>query len=171
MFKNEAITPIESVENKTLTEKPENEEPVKEKKKRKESLLFKYGIIAFFEILAIVSVFLIYITRNIKAPIKSIYDESIENFLDSAVDNVKSWFENQIIVMNTFQRAVVDATDNPESIKHRIKTVPKPEGYEYVIGPAAPARSGEVIGKGLYCKNYKEIAEREFRNKIIATTK
>ena len=35
------------------------------------------------------------------------------------------------------------------------------EGYEYVIGPAAPARSGEVIGKGLYCKNYKEIAERE----------
>lgn len=45
------------------------------------------------------------------------------------------------------------------------------EGYEYVIGPAAPARSGEVIGKGLYCKNYKEIAEREFRNKIVATTK
>lgn len=45
------------------------------------------------------------------------------------------------------------------------------EEYEYVIGPAAPARSGEVIGKGLYCKNYKEIAEREFRNKIVATTK
>ena len=45
------------------------------------------------------------------------------------------------------------------------------EGYEYVIGPAAPARSGEVIGKGLYCKNYKEIAKREFRNKIVATTK
>ena len=105
----------------------------KEKKKRKESLLIKYGAIAFLEILAIVSVFLIFITRNIKAPIKSIYDESIENFLDSAVDNVKSWFENQVTVMNVFQRAVVDAVDNPENIKHRIKTVPKPDGYEYVM--------------------------------------
>ena len=105
MFKNEAITPIESVE-----EKPEVK---KEKKKRKESLLIKYGAIAFLEILAIISVFLIFITRNIKAPIKTIYDESIENFLDSAVDNVKSWFENQVTVMNVFQRAVVDAVDNP----------------------------------------------------------
>ena len=35
------------------------------------------------------------------------------------------------------------------------------EGYEYVIGPAAPARSGEIIGKGLYCKNYKEIVQRQ----------
>ena len=126
ILENQTETPIEAVEEPVATGK-------KEKKKRKESLLFKYGVIAFLEILAIISVFLIFITRNIKAPIKSIYDESIENFLDSAVDNVKSWFENQVTVMNVFQRAVFDATDNPENIKKRIKSVPKPEGFEYVM--------------------------------------
>ena len=105
----------------------------KEKKQRKESLLFKYGVIAFLEILAIVSVFLVYMSRNIKAPIKKIYDDSIDNFLDAAVDNVKMWFENQVTVMHVFQRAIVDSVDNPENIKHRVKTVPKPEGFEYCM--------------------------------------
>ena len=100
----------------------------KEKKQRKESLLVKYGVIAFLEILGFISVFLVFMSRNIKAPIKQIYDDSVENFLDSAVDNVKMWFENQVTVMNVFQRAVVEPVDNPENIKHRIKTVPKPEG-------------------------------------------
>ena len=105
----------------------------KEKKQRKESLLVKYGVIAFLEILGFISVFLVFMSRNIKAPIKQIYDDSIENFLDSAVDNVKMWFENQVTVMNVFQRAVVEPVDNPENIKHRIKTVPKPEGFEYCM--------------------------------------
>ena len=105
----------------------------KVKKQRRESLLLKYGVIAFLEILRFISVFLIFMSRHIKAPIKTIYDESIDNFLDSAVDNVKSWFSNQVTVMNVFQHAVVDATDNTENIKHRIKTVPKPDGFEYVM--------------------------------------
>ena len=105
----------------------------KVKKQRKESLLVKYGVIAFLEILGFISVFLVFMSRNIKAPIKQIYDDSIENFLDSAVDNVKMWFENQVTVMNVFQRAVVEPVDNPENIKHRIKTVPKPEGFEYCM--------------------------------------
>ena len=107
--------------------------PKKEKKQRKESLLVKYGVIAFLEILGIVSLFLVFMSRNIKAPIKSIYDESIENFLDSAVDNVKSWFDNQVTVMNVFQRAIVDPVDSPERIKERVKTVAKPDGFEYVM--------------------------------------
>ncbi len=105
----------------------------KEKKQRKESLLFKYGVVAFLEIFVIVSVFLVFITRNINIPIRTIYDESIENFMSSSVDNVKSWFENQVTVMNVFQRAIVNPVDNPESIKHRIQTVTKPEGFEYVM--------------------------------------
>ena len=36
------------------------------KKKRKESLILKYGSIAFFEILTIISLFLWFTTRNIK---------------------------------------------------------------------------------------------------------
>ena len=107
--------------NEQIEENTIQTEPIKEKKQRKESLLFKYGIIAFLEILAFISVFLIYITTNIKAPIKSIYDESVDNFMDSAIDNVQSWFEDQVNIMNVFQRAVVDPTDNPENIKHRIK--------------------------------------------------
>lgn len=105
----------------------------KEKKQRKESLLFKYGVIGFLEILAIISLFIVFMSHNIKAPIKSIYDESINNFLDSAVDNVKMWFENQVTVMNVFQHAIVDKVDSPEKIKERVKTVPKPEGFEYCM--------------------------------------
>ena len=119
--------------NEQVEEITTTTEAKKEKKQRKESLLVKYGVVAFLEILAFISVFLIYITTNLKAPIQSIYDESVDNFMDSAIDNVQTWFENQVNIMNVFQRAVVDPTDNPENIKHRIKTVKKPDGYEYVM--------------------------------------
>lgn len=119
--------------NEQVEEITTTTEAKKEKKQRKESLLVKYGVVAFLEILAFISVFLIYITINLKAPIKSIYDESVDNFMDSAIDNVQTWFEDQVNIMNVFQRAVVDPTDNPENIKHRIKTVKKPDGYEYVM--------------------------------------
>lgn len=105
----------------------------KEKKQRKETLLVKYGVIAFIEILAFISAFLIFITKNIKGPINAIYQESTDNFLDDAVDNVRVWFENQVTVMKVYQRAVVDPVDNPENIKRRIKTVTKPDGFEYVM--------------------------------------
>ena len=105
----------------------------KAKKQRRESLLFKYGVIAFIEILAFISVFLVFMSHNIKAPLKGIYDEAIENILDSAVDNVKVWFENQVTVLSVFQRAVVDPVDNTDNIKQRIKTVKKPEGFEYCM--------------------------------------
>ena len=105
----------------------------KNKSQRRESLLIKYGVIAFLEILAFISAFLIFISSNIKTPIQTIYEESVETFLDAAVDDVKSWFENQVNVMHVFQRAVVDPVDNVENIKHRIKTVKKPDGFEYVM--------------------------------------
>ena len=113
--------------------KSKTETPKKAKKQRKESLLLKYGIIAFFEILTFISVFLFFISRNLKAPISQIYEDSVDNFLNSSVDNVKMWFENQVTVMKVFQRAVVEPVDNPENIKHRIKTVTKPDGFEYVM--------------------------------------
>ena len=105
----------------------------KEKKQRRESLLLKYGVIAFLEILAFISVFLVFTSRNIKAPVKRIYDEAIDNFMDSAIDNVEMWFDNQVTVMNVFQRSVVDPVDNPEHIKNRIQHMKKPEGFEYVM--------------------------------------
>ncbi len=111
----------------------ENTTEKKEKKQRKESLLFKYGVIAFLEIFAFISVFLVFMSRNIKSPIRSIYDESVDNFLDSAIDNVQMWFDNQVTVMNVFQRAVVDPVDSPNHIKNRIQHMVKPEGFEYVM--------------------------------------
>ena len=95
--------------------------------------MLKYGIIAFLEILTFISVFLFFISRNLKAPINQIYEDSVDNFLNSSVDNVKMWFENQVTVMRVFQRAVVDPVDNTDNIKHRIKTVTKPDGFEYVM--------------------------------------
>ena len=41
------------------------------------------------------------------------------------------------------------------------------EGYEYVLGPGAPEENGEVSGLGLYCKNYREIAEKEKAAKAV----
>lgn len=115
------------------TENLEEPKVKKEKKQRKESLLVKYGVIALLEIMAVMSVFLIITTRRTRAPIAAIYDESIDNFIDEAIDNVESWFSSQVEIMNVFQRAVVDKTDSPENIKHRIKTKEKPEGFEYVM--------------------------------------
>ncbi len=117
---------IEGVEAK-------KEKPKKEKKQRKESLLLKYGVIAFLEIFAFISVFLIFMTRNIKKPIKSIYDESVDNFMDSAIDNVQMWFDNQVTIMNVFQRAVVDPVDNTSHMIDRVQHMVKPEGFEYVM--------------------------------------
>ena len=116
-----------------MEEQIENTTEKKEKKQRKESLLFKYGVIAFLEIFAFISVFLVFMSRNIKSPIRSIYDESVDNFLDSAIDNVQMWFDNQVTVMNVFQRAVVDPVDSPNHIKNRIQHMVKPEGFEYVM--------------------------------------
>ena len=115
------------------TENLEEPKVKKEKKQRKESLLVKYGVIALLEIMAVMSVFLIITTRRTRAHIAAIYDESIDNFIDEAIDNVESWFSSQVEIMNVFQRAVVDKTDSPENIKHRIKTKEKPEGFEYVM--------------------------------------
>lgn len=39
------------------------------------------------------------------------------------------------------------------------------EGYEFVLGPEAPLGKGNAPKKGLYCKNYKEILERQKRDK------
>ena len=115
------------------TENLEEPKVKKEKKQRKESLLVKYGVIALLEMMAVMSVFFIITTRRTRAPIAAIYDESIDNFINEAIDNVESWFSSQVEIMNVFQRAVVDKTDSPENIKHRIKTKEKPEGFEYVM--------------------------------------
>ena len=40
------------------------------------------------------------------------------------------------------------------------------EGYDFIIGPGAPANDGVVYGNGLYCKNYKEIIENQKANKL-----
>lgn len=105
----------------------------KEKKQRRESLLVKYGVIGFFEIFGFITVFLAFIASNIKSPIKTIYDQSVDSILETAVDNVEMWFDNQVTVMKVFQRAIVNSTDDPEKIKQRVKTVPKPDGFEYVM--------------------------------------
>lgn len=39
------------------------------------------------------------------------------------------------------------------------------EGYEFVLGPGAPSANGKVYTNGLYCKNYREILERQKANR------
>lgn len=39
------------------------------------------------------------------------------------------------------------------------------EGYEFVLGPGAPLGIGSLPKKGVYCKNYREIVEKQKRDK------
>lgn len=65
-------------------------------KKRNETLLSKYGIIAFLEIVAVITLFLIITTSQTKKPIESIYMESIDNILEQSVENAQVWFESKV---------------------------------------------------------------------------
>lgn len=40
------------------------------------------------------------------------------------------------------------------------------EGYDFVLGPGAPGKNGVVSGLGLYCRNYKEIIEKQKAAKL-----
>ena len=40
------------------------------------------------------------------------------------------------------------------------------EGYDFVLGPGAPGKDGVVFGTGLYCRNYKEIIEKQKAAKL-----
>ena len=105
----------------------------KNQKERTETLLVKYGLPSFLAIIACITVFSIINVNITKSPIQSIYDESVENFLSLSIDNAESWIENQVEVLNVFQRAVVNPLDNRENIKERIKSKTKQSGFEYVI--------------------------------------
>ena len=102
----------------------------KKQKERTETLLVKYGIPSFLAIIACITVFSIVNINITKSPIQSIYDESVENFLSLSIDNAETWIENQVEVLNVFQRAVVNPVDSRENIKDRIKSKTKPNGFE-----------------------------------------
>ncbi len=110
-------------------EKPANNE----KKQHKESLLIKYGFIAFIEILTIISVFILVSLYTTKVPIEKLYNDSVNTFIDTEVNTVKQWFQNQVNSLNVFQSAIVNPKDNVSNIKRRIQSVTKPDGFEYVM--------------------------------------
>jgi len=103
------------------------------KNEKRETLLLKYGLIAFFEVIAFISVFLFFTTRFTKKPVENIYTQSIETVLNQSIDNAENWFEDQVEILNMFQTAVVDKVDNRESIKQSIKVKTKPDNFEYVM--------------------------------------
>ena len=102
-------------------------------KARNETLLTRYGIIAFTEIVFFIAVFLVITTSLTKKPVESIYTESIESFLDLSVDIAETWFNGKVESLKVFQRSVANSTDNREHIKEAIKNKVKPNGFEYVM--------------------------------------
>lgn len=49
--------------------------------------------------------------------------------------------------------------------KYNIVLALTEQGYKLVIGPGVPGIDRKIMGKGLYCENYKEIIERENKSK------
>ena len=136
------------------------------RKKRGETLLSKYGALAFVEIVAMMTVFLVITTTLTKKPVQSMYTQSVESILDMCVDNAETWFEGRVEVLKAFQGAVVSFTDNRDRIKKSIKQHRKPEGFEYVMvfwddatgakdgGPETYNTKGGVSVVGILNKEY-----------------
>lgn len=103
------------------------------KKERTETLLLKYGIIAFIEVVTFIALFQIITTSLTKQPIADLYTDSVESYMNLAVENAEDWFSNQVDTLMLFQNSVVDKTTSREKIKEAIKTKTKPNGYEYVM--------------------------------------
>lgn len=138
----------------------------KTQKKRNESLLFKYGVIGFIEIIVFITIFVAITTSLTKKPVESIYTEAIDFFLEQSVENVEQWFETQVEVLQMYQTAVVNGTDSRESIKKQIKAKTKPNGFEYVMvfwddatgakdgGPETYNTKGGISTVGILAKEY-----------------
>ncbi|MBP5175871.1 MAG: hypothetical protein ILP07_08175 [Treponema sp.] len=137
-----------------------------EKKQRKETLLSKYGIISFLEIVVLIALFLLVTTSLTKKPVEWLYTESIDNILTQSVENAESWFSNNVELLKVFQNSVVDSTTNREAIKQSIKIKKKPDGFEYVMvfwddatgakdgGPETYNTKGGISTVGILAKEY-----------------
>lgn len=138
----------------------------KQKKERQETLLLKYGITAFIEVVVFITAFVLITTNLTRKPIESIYTESIDNMIELSVENAEDWLENQIKVLNTYKGAVADSVDSDETIKGYLKTKPVPEGFDYIMvfwdddksasdgGPTTYNTKGGTSSAGITSKEY-----------------
>ena len=136
------------------------------KKSHRETLLLKYGVITFIYVVAFITAFQIVTTQLTKKPIADIYLESVDSYMNQAVDNAEEWFTYQIEALELFQNSVVSKTTSREEIKQAIKTKNKPNGFEYVMvfwddatgakdgGPETYNTKGGISTVGILGKEY-----------------
>lgn len=136
------------------------------KKSHRETLLLKYGVITFIFVVAFITAFQIVTTQLTKKPIADIYLESVDSYMNQAVDNAEEWFTYQIEALELFQNSVVSKTTSREEIKQAIKTKNKPNGFEYVMvfwddatgakdgGPETYNTKGGISTVGILGKEY-----------------
>lgn len=133
---------------------------------RRDSLLFKYGIIGFAEIIVFITIFVAITSALTRKPVEKVYTEGIEQILDMSVDNVEDWFTNKVEVLKMYQVAVAGGTTSREEIKDNIKVKTKPNGFEYVMtfwddatgaqdgGPETYNTKGGISTAGILSKEY-----------------
>ena len=136
------------------------------KKSHRETLLLKYGVITFIFVVAFITAFQIVTTQLTKKPIADIYLESVDSYMNQAVDNAEERFTYQIEALELFQNSVVSKTTSREEIKQAIKTKNKPNGFEYVMvfwddatgakdgGPETYNTKGGISTVGILGKEY-----------------
>lgn len=133
---------------------------------KKETLLLKYGSLAFFVIVVLMVAFLLITTSLTRKPVENVYTHSIETITEQACESAETWFKNQVEVLNVFQRAVVSENDTRGNIKRSIKSKVKPNGFEYVMvfwddatgakdgGPETYNTKGGISDVGILSKEY-----------------
>ena len=116
--------------------------------------------------MAFITAFQIVTTQLTKKPIADIYLESVDSYMNQAVDNAEEWFTYQIEALELFQNSVVSKTTSREEIKQAIKTKNKPNGFEYVMvfwddatgakdgGPETYNTKGGISTVGILGKEY-----------------
>lgn len=136
------------------------------KKARKETLLLKYGSIAFSTIVITMTIFLVITIHLTRKPVQELFDNSIDSILNQSVDYAQTWLNNQTEVLKQFQSAVMDELDSKASIKEYIKSKQKPNGFEYVMvffdedtdakdgGPCTYNTKGGMSDAGIKEKEY-----------------
>ncbi len=136
------------------------------KKTRKETLLLKYGLIAFLEIAACICVFVTITAYMTKKPVEEVYREAVENIMEESISNATTWFEGHVSQLKVFQNSVVNERENYENIKKQIKIKKTPTGFEYVMvfwdeatkakdgGPETYNTKGGISTAGILDKEY-----------------
>lgn len=97
------------------------------------SLKFKYGMIAFLEVLILLFCILWYDVHSVRKPITNIFKEALDVNSSLISEHIDQWFDTEISMLDYFKADVVKDRDTKEAVIERLSSTTVPTGYEYIM--------------------------------------